>query len=84
MRVLFNHRVYHVVFSTNEYYAVKKLSLSDQTENEHGIYGNIKSDRAAVKCVAISNSNNKLLVAAAGSDKDPVEFVRNTTVKAMK
>lgn len=64
-------------------YVLNKLKLENQIENEYGIYGNVKTNRVVVKCIAITESTSKLLVAVAGNNKDSVELVRNIIVKSI-
>ena len=64
-------------------YALRKLKLSSQVENDYGIYGTVKGNRVVVKCIAISDTSSKVLVAVAGINKDAVERVRNEIVKAI-
>ena len=64
-------------------YILKKLNLSNQVENDYGIYGNVKSNRVVVKCIAITDTSSKLLVAVAGNDRGSVELVRNIIVKSI-
>jgi hypothetical protein len=35
-------------------FVLKKLKLQNHVENEYGIYGNVKSNRVVVKCIAIT------------------------------
>ena len=65
-------------------FVLRKLNVSNQVENEYGIYGNIKSNRIVVKCISINEKASKLLVAVAGSNRDSVELVRNEIVKSIK
>ena len=65
-------------------YVLQQLNLQNQTENEYGIYGNIKSNRVVVKCIAISDESSKLLVAVAGHNRDAVELIRNQIVSSIK
>lgn len=65
-------------------YTLEKLKLENQVENQYGIYGNIKSNKIVVKCIAISKTKSKLLVAVAGLNRDSVELVRNLIVKSIK
>ena len=64
-------------------YVLRKLKLSNQVENEYGIYGSVKRNRVVVKCIAISDTSSKLLVAVAGNNKHSVELLRNEIVKAI-
>lgn len=64
-------------------YVLQALKLEDQTQNEYGIYGNVKSNRVVVKCIAISEHHSKLLVAVAGNDRESVEVVRNKIVQSI-
>jgi len=34
-------------------FVLNKLKIENQTENQYGIYGNIKDNRIVVKCIAI-------------------------------
>ena len=65
-------------------YTLKELGLENQTENEYGIYGNVKSNRVVVKCIEISENRSKLMVAVAGNNKDSVAIVRNEIVESIK
>jgi len=65
-------------------FVLRKLNVSNQVENEYGIYGNVKSNRIVVKCISINEKASKLLVAVAGSNRDSVELVRNEIVKSIK
>ena len=65
-------------------YALKSIGLENQKENEYGIYGNVKSNRVVVKCIEITATQSKLLVAVAGNNKDSVEIVRNKIIKSIK
>src|SRR5690606_32739749 len=51
-------------------YALQVFGLENQVENENGIYGNVKSNRVVVKCIEISPTQSKLMVAVAGHNKD--------------
>jgi hypothetical protein len=62
-------------------YVLQSIKLENQTENDYGIYGNVKSNRVVVKCIEISNTRSKLMVAVAGNNRDSVEIVRNKIVK---
>ena len=62
-------------------FVLQKIKLENQVENEFGIYGNVKSNRVVVKCIAIGKNKSKLLVAVAGYNRDSVELVRNHIVK---
>lgn len=64
-------------------YALQSLSLEKRTENKHGIYGNIKSNRVVVKCIAISEGKSKLMVAVAGNNRSSVEMLRNKIVQSI-
>ena len=64
-------------------YILQSIGLENQTENEHGIYGSVKSNRVVVKCVAISETTSKLMVAVAGYNKESVELVRNEIIKSI-
>jgi len=63
-------------------FILQKLQISNQTENEYGIYSNVKSNRVVVKCISIGENKSKWLVAVAGHDRDSVAIIRNTIVKA--
>jgi hypothetical protein len=65
-------------------YALQSLSLENRVENQFGIYGTVRSSRVVVKCIAISASESKLLVAVAGHDRDAVELVRNEIVQSIQ
>lgn len=65
-------------------FVLRKLNVSNQVENEYGIYGNVKSNRIVVKCISINERASKLLVAVAGSNRDSVELIRNEIVKLIK
>lgn len=62
-------------------FVLQKLKLQNQTENEYGIYGNIKSNRVVVKCIEISDKTSKLIVAVAGHHRDSVKLVRNEIIR---
>ncbi len=62
-------------------FILQSISLEDRVENEYGIYGNIKSNRVVVKCIAISKNKSKLMVAVAGHNRDSVEIIRNKIVE---
>ncbi|MCL6416746.1 hypothetical protein MIB92_13885 [Aestuariirhabdus sp. Z084] len=64
-------------------YVLQSLSLENQVENQYGIYGNLKSNRVVVKCIAISHSASKLLVSVAGNNRDSVEIIRNKIIKSI-
>lgn len=64
-------------------YVLQSISLENQVENQYGIYGNVKSNRVVVKCIAISNNKSKLMVAVAGNNRDSIEIVRNKIVKSI-
>lgn len=64
-------------------YVLRSINLEDQVENEYGIYGNVKSNRVVVKCIAISRTQSKLMVVVAGNNRDSVELVRNKIIKAI-
>ncbi|MEX2961341.1 hypothetical protein [Microbulbifer sp. TYP-18] len=64
-------------------YVLQSLHLDNQIENQHGIYGNVKSNRVVVKCIAISPNQSKLLVAVAGNDRNSVEIVRNKIIQSI-
>ena len=64
-------------------YILQSIALENQIENEYGIYGNVKSNRVVVKCIEISETSRKLMVAVAGYNKDSVEIVRNKIIKSM-
>jgi hypothetical protein len=64
-------------------YVLQAISLENQTENQYGIYGNVKSNRVVVKCIEISKYKSKLMVAVAGNNKDSVEIVRNKIVNSI-
>lgn len=65
-------------------FVLQELGVANRTENDYGIYGNVKSNRVAVKCIAISDSKSKLMVAVAGNDRSSVELVRNKIVQSIK
>lgn len=65
-------------------YALQNIGLENQTENENGIYGNVKSNRVVVKCIEISPTHSKVMVAVAGHDRDAVELVRNKIIQDIK
>ena len=60
------------------------LNLENQIENEYGIYGNIKSNKVVVKCIAVSDHKSKLMVAVAGYNRDSVELIRNKVVSSIQ
>jgi len=64
-------------------YILQSISLENQKETEHGIYGNVKSNRVVVKCISISSNKSKLMVAVAGNNRDSVEIIRNKIVKSI-
>ncbi|EAT13879.1 hypothetical protein HF888_10605 [Bermanella marisrubri] len=65
-------------------YSLKVLGLENQVENEHGIYGNVRSNRVVVKCIGMSPNKSKLMVAVAGHNRDSVELVRNKIIDSIK
>ncbi len=65
-------------------YTLQMLQLENQTENEYGIYGNVKSNRVVVKCIEITPNSSKLMVAVAGYNRESVELVRNKIIKSIK
>ena len=65
-------------------YTLSKLKVENVVENQYGIYGNVKSNRVVVKCIEMSESKSKLMVAVAGSDKDSVEIVRNKIIESIE
>ena len=64
-------------------FILQSIGLENQVENKRGIYGNVKSNRVVVKCIAISSDKSKLMVAVAGNDRKSVEAVRNKLVKSI-
>ncbi|WP_420589492.1 hypothetical protein [Bacterioplanoides sp.] len=64
-------------------FILQSIGLENQIENKYGIYGNVKSNRVVVKCIAISSDKSKLMVAVAGNDRKSVEAVRNKLVKSI-
>ena len=64
-------------------YVLQSIGIENQTENKYGIYGNVKSNRVVVKCIEISETSSKLMVAVAGYNKDSVEIVRNKIIKSI-
>ena len=64
-------------------FILQSIGLENQIENKHGIYGNVKSNRVVVKCIAISSDKSKLMVAVAGNDRKSVEAVRNKLVQSI-
>ena len=64
-------------------FVLKAIKLENQKENKYGIYGNVKSNRVVVKCIEISASKSKLMVAVAGNNRDSVEIIRNKIVGAI-
>jgi len=64
-------------------FVLQKLKIENQTENEYGIYGNIKDNRIVVKCIDMGEKS-KLWVAVAGNDKVSVELLRNLLIKEIK
>ncbi len=64
-------------------YVLQNIGLENQSENQYGIYGNVKSNRVVVKCIEITPDSSKLVVAVAGYNKDSVELVRNKIIKAI-
>ena len=65
-------------------YILQILGLENQTENQYGIYGNVKSNRVVVKCIEMTPNSGKLMVAVAGFNKDSVELVRNKIIQSIK
>ena len=65
-------------------YTLQNIGLENQTENENGIYGNVKSNRVVVKCIEISPTKSKLMVAVAGHDRDSVKLVRDKIIKSIR
>ena len=65
-------------------YALQVIGLENQIENEYGIYGNIKSNRVVVKCIEMSPTESKLMVAVAGYNRDSVELVRNKIIDSIQ
>lgn len=65
-------------------FILQDLGLDNQVENEYGIYGNIKSNRVVVKCIAISDGKSTLMVAVAGNDRQSVALVRDKIVQSIK
>ncbi|HDZ39144.1 MAG TPA: hypothetical protein ENH62_12795 [Marinobacter sp.] len=62
-------------------FALQKIGIENQVENEYGIYGTYKGNRVVVKCLAMEKGKSKVWVAVAGNDRDAVELVRNMIVK---
>ena len=62
-------------------FALQKIGLENQVENEYGVYGTYKGNRVVVKCLAMGEGKSKAWVAVAGHDRDAVELVRNIIVK---
>ncbi len=65
-------------------FTMKEFELENQKETEYGIYGNVKSNKVVVKCISMSESTSKLMVAVAGHDRDSVALVRNKIIEAIK
>lgn len=65
-------------------FTLSQLNLENQSENEYGIYGNIKSNKVVVKCIAIADHRSKLMVAVAGYDRDSVELIRNKIINSIQ
>jgi len=65
-------------------FTLSQINLENQTENEHGIYGNIKSNKVVVKCIAIAEHKSKLMVAVAGYNRDSVELIRNKVINSIQ
>ena len=65
-------------------YALQVIGLENQVENEYGIYGNVRSNRVVVKCIEISPTRSKLMVAVAGYNRDSVELVRNKIISSIQ
>ena len=65
-------------------FILSELNLENQTENEYGIYGNIKSNKVVVKCIALVGRKSKLMVAVAGYNRDSVELIRNKVINSIK
>ena len=61
-------------------FVLQVIKLENQKENKYGIYGNVKSNRVVVKCIEISATKSKLMVAVAGNNRDSVEIIRNKIV----
>ncbi len=55
------------------------LGFSNIVQNEHFVYGNKDSNRAVIKCVAMT-SDTFVYTAVAGSDVKQVEQLRNEIV----
>ena len=62
-------------------YIFQSLKLENQYENEHGVYGNVKSNRVVVKCIYITEIKSKLMVA--GNKRDSVRIVRNKIIESI-
>ncbi len=58
------------------YSALKSLEFSGVVQNGNYSYGNFNENRAAVKCVEISNGS-LVYLAVAGPERDVVEKLRN-------
>ncbi|WP_028886802.1 hypothetical protein [Teredinibacter turnerae] len=64
-------------------FVLQAIKLENQKETKYGIYGNVKSNSVVVKCIEISMSKSKLMVAVAGNNRDSVEIIRNKIVGAI-
>ncbi len=64
-------------------YVLQSIALENQKETEHGIYGNVKSNRVVVKCLSISSNKSKLMVAVAGNNRDSVEIIRDKIIQSI-
>ncbi len=64
-------------------YVLQSISLENKKETEHGIYGNVKSNRVVVKCLSMSKGTSKLMVAVAGNNRGSVELIRNKIIQSI-
>ena len=69
---------------TQSFLAVSEVNLKNTTQNEFGIYGNVKSNRVVVKCMPTRSNKSMLMVAVAGSNRKEVENLRNKIVQLIK
>jgi len=65
-------------------FILESFKVENQVETEHGLYGNIKSNRIVVKCLSIGTNKSKLMVAVAGRNRDSVELLRNAIIREIE
>ena len=63
------------------FHKMSEFDLSNLTKNQYGVYGNINNSQVVLKCIEISSSKSKVLVAVAGLDRKTVESTRNTIIR---